>query len=131
MECVEKGLIDAPWLRFGDGEALLRAIEEIGAREGLGDLLAEGSRFASRHRSATSSETFAAHVKGLELPGYEPRTLQAMALGLAVNARGADHNRSGAYEADLSGAPRPPRTAGSRTSPARSRPRTARRSWTR
>jgi aldehyde:ferredoxin oxidoreductase len=40
----------------------------------------------------------------MELPGYEPRTLQAMALGLAVNARGADHNRSGAYEADLSGA---------------------------
>ena len=37
------------------------------------------------------------------MPGYEPRTLQAMALGLAVNARGADHNRSGAYEADLSG----------------------------
>src|SRR5208283_3659221 len=49
------------------------------------------------------SEAFACHVKGLELPGYEPRTLQAMALGLAVNARGADHNRSGAYEADLSG----------------------------
>ena len=49
------------------------------------------------------SEAFAAHVKGLELPGYEPRTLQAMALGLAVNARGADHNRSGAYESDLSG----------------------------
>jgi aldehyde:ferredoxin oxidoreductase len=39
----------------------------------------------------------------MELPGYEPRTLHAMALGLAVNARGADHNRSGAYEADLSG----------------------------
>ena len=39
----------------------------------------------------------------MELPGYEPRTMQAMALGLAVNARGADHNRSGAYEADLSG----------------------------
>jgi aldehyde:ferredoxin oxidoreductase len=49
------------------------------------------------------SEAFAPQVKGLELPGYEPRTLQAMALGLAVNARGADHNRSGAYEADLSG----------------------------
>ena len=42
-------------------------------------------------------------MKGLELPGYEPRTLHAMALGLAVNSRGADHNRSGAYEADLSG----------------------------
>jgi len=103
MECVEKGLIDAPWLRFGDGDALLRAIEEIGAREGLGELLARGSRAASQE-VGLGSEAFAAHVKGLELPGYEPRTLQAMALGLAVNARGADHNRSGTYEADLSGA---------------------------
>ena len=102
MECAQKGLIDAPWLRFGDGAALIRAIEEIGAREGIGNLLAEGSRFASR-LLGRGSEAFAAHVKGLELPGYEPRTLQAMALGLAVNARGADHNRSGAYEADLSG----------------------------
>jgi aldehyde:ferredoxin oxidoreductase len=102
MECAEKGVIDAPWLRFGEGDALLRAIEEIGARSGLGDLLAEGSRFAAR-MVGHGSEAFAAHVKGLELPGYEPRTLQAMALGLAVNARGADHNRSGAYEADLSG----------------------------
>ena len=103
MECVEKGLIDAPWLRFGDPQALLRAIDEIGAREGLGDLLANGSRAAAR-QVGQGSDGFAAHVKGLELPGYEPRTLQAMALGLAVNARGADHNRSGAYEADLSGA---------------------------
>jgi aldehyde:ferredoxin oxidoreductase len=102
MECVEKGLIDAPWLRFGDGDALLRAIGEIGARDGLGELLAQGSRAASQI-VGHGSESFAAHVKGLELPGYEPRTLQAMALGLAVNARGADHNRSGAYEADLSG----------------------------
>src|SRR5919206_1516675 len=39
----------------------------------------------------------------MELPGYEPRTLQAMPPGLAVNARGADHNGSGAYEADPSG----------------------------
>ena len=102
MECVERGLIDAPWLRFGDAGALLRAIEEIGAREGLGAMLAEGSRAAAKV-VGQGSAAFAAHVKGLELPGYEPRTLQAMALGLAVNARGADHNRSGAYEADLSG----------------------------
>jgi aldehyde:ferredoxin oxidoreductase len=102
MECVERGLLDAPWLRFGDGAALLRAIDEIGARQGLGALLAEGSRRAAETLGC-GSHAFAAHVKGLELPGYEPRTLQAMALGLAVNARGADHNRSGAYEADLSG----------------------------
>ncbi len=44
------------------------------------------------------------HVKGLELPGYEPRSLKTMALGLAVSPRGACHNRSGAYEHDFSGA---------------------------
>jgi aldehyde:ferredoxin oxidoreductase len=102
MECAERGLIDAPWLRFGDADALLRALDEIGAREGLGALLAEGSRAAAA-TIGRGSAAFAPHVKGMELPGYEPRTLQAMALGLAVNARGADHNRSGAYEADLSG----------------------------
>ncbi|HEY6748193.1 MAG TPA: aldehyde ferredoxin oxidoreductase C-terminal domain-containing protein [Mycobacteriales bacterium] len=102
MECAERGLIDAPWLRFGDGPALLRALGEIGAREGLGALLAEGSRRAAAVVGQGSID-FAPQVKGLELPGYEPRTLHAMALGLAVNARGADHNRSGAYEADLSG----------------------------
>src|SRR5215475_5578034 len=102
MECAERGLIDVPWLRFGDADALLRAIREIGRREGIGELLAQGSR-AAAEAVGGGSEAFAAHVKGLELPGYEPRTLQSMALGLAVNARGADHNRSGAYEADLSG----------------------------
>ncbi len=102
MECAERGLLDAPWLRFGSGDALLRALREIGSGEGLGPLLALGSRAAAR-QTGQGSEQYAAQVKGLELPGYEPRTMQAMALGLAVNARGADHNRSGAYEADLSG----------------------------
>jgi aldehyde:ferredoxin oxidoreductase len=103
MECAQRGLIDAPWLRFGDSAALLRVLDEIGHRSTpLGSLLAEGSRSASRTVGAGSA-SFAPHVKGMEMPGYEPRTLHSMALGLAVNARGADHNRSGAYEADLSG----------------------------
>ncbi|MGN9789195.1 aldehyde ferredoxin oxidoreductase family protein [Nonomuraea sp. ZG12] len=103
MECVERGLLDEPWLRFGDGAALLRALDAIGERSpGLGELLAQGSRRAAGVVGHASID-FAPQVKGLELPGYEPRSLQAMALGLAVNARGADHNRSGAYEADLSG----------------------------
>ena len=46
MECVERGLLDEPWLTFGSGEALLCAIELVGRREGVGDLLAEGSRRA-------------------------------------------------------------------------------------
>ena len=102
MECAERGLLDAPWLRFGDGRAVLRALDEIVEGTELGTLLAQGSRRAAEAVGGGSAD-FAPHVKGLEMPGYEPRTLHAMALGLAVNARGADHNRSGAYQADLSG----------------------------
>jgi aldehyde:ferredoxin oxidoreductase len=101
MECVERGLLDQPWLQFGSGDALLRAIDLIGRREGIGALLAEGSRRAARAIGG-GSIAFAPQVKGLEIPGYEPRALQTMALGFAVGARGADHNRSGAYEVDFS-----------------------------
>lgn len=101
MECVERGWLDEHWLKFGSGEAVLRAIELIGSREGIGNLLAEGSRRAA-HAIGHNSIEFAPQVKGLEIPGYEPRALQTMALGFAVGARGADHNRSGAYEVDFS-----------------------------
>jgi aldehyde:ferredoxin oxidoreductase len=101
MECAERGLVDAPWLRFGDGAAMLRALDLIGRREGLGNLLAEGSKRAAETIGQDSLD-FAPQVKGLEIPGYEPRALQTMALGFAVGSRGAVHNRSGAYEADFS-----------------------------
>lgn len=101
MECVERGWLSEQWLKFGSPEALLRAIELIASREGLGDLLAEGSRRAA-HVIGHGSIAIAPQVKGLEIPGYEPRALQTMALGFAVGARGADHNRSGAYEVDFS-----------------------------
>ncbi len=101
MECVERGWLNQPWLKFGSAEALLRAIEMIAAREGIGDLLAEGSRCAAAV-IGHNSIAIAPQVKGLEIPGYEPRALQTMALGFAVGPRGADHNRSGAYEIDFS-----------------------------
>ena len=101
MECVERGWLDEPWLTFGSGDALLRAIDLIGSRHGLGNMLAEGSRRAA-HAIGHNSIAIAPQVKGLEIPGYEPRALQTMALGFAVGARGADHNRSGAYEVDFS-----------------------------
>jgi aldehyde:ferredoxin oxidoreductase len=101
MECAEKGLLAEPELRFGNAEQLLALLEQITYREGLGDLLAEGTRRAAL-RIGGEAPDFAPHVKGLELPGYEPRALQTMALGFAVGSRGADHNRSGAYEIDFS-----------------------------
>jgi len=101
MECVERGFLDEPWLRFGDGAALLKAIQLIGTGAGLGKLLRLGSRAMAKVIGHHSID-FAPQVKGLEIPGYEPRALQTMALGFAVGTRGADHNRSGAYEIDFS-----------------------------
>jgi len=105
MECaargVDLGYPAAEIPRFGDGDSLLRALDAIGHRQGIGDLLAEGSRRAAAI-VGQGSEGWAMHVKGLELPGYDPRKLRTLALGLAVGTRGACHNRSSAYEADLS-----------------------------
>lgn len=101
MECAERGYLDAPGLRFGDGAALLRAIDLIASGEGLGRQLALGSRRLSLEIGHETIK-FAPQVKGLEIPGYDPRGLQTMALGFAVGSRGADHNRSGAYEVDFS-----------------------------
>ena len=88
-------------LAFGDGKAVLGLIEAIGARAGVGDLLSGGVRRAAEQVGG-GSKAWAMHVKGLEMPGYDPRGLKTLALGLAVNARGACHNRSSAYEADFS-----------------------------
>jgi aldehyde:ferredoxin oxidoreductase len=104
MECRERGFLsEATRLRFGQGDELLAVIPAIAERRGLGALLAQGSRRAALD-VGRGSDYWAMHVKGLELPGYEPRSLKSMALGLAVSPRGACHNRSGAYEADFSGA---------------------------
>ncbi len=106
MECFERGILTEKDtggldLRFGNAEALTAALRMIVERRGLGDLLAEGSRRAAS-RVGGGSDAWAMHVKGLEMPGYEPRSLKTMALGLAVSTRGACHNRSSAYEADFS-----------------------------
>ena len=102
MECVERGWLDEPWLTFGSGDAMLRAIELIGQPRGRRQSAGRGQPARRRRRSGSDSIAFAPQVKGLEIPGYEPRALQTMALGFAVGARGADHNRSGAYEVDFS-----------------------------
>jgi aldehyde:ferredoxin oxidoreductase len=106
MECFDKGLLSTNDtggidLSFGNGQAVLDMLELIGHRRDLGGLLAEGTKIAAERVGGGSSD-WAMHVKGLEMPGYEPRSLKTMALGLAITPRGACHNRSSAYEADFS-----------------------------
>jgi aldehyde:ferredoxin oxidoreductase len=105
MECAEQGCagkLPETALRFGQPDALLDGIVAIAERRDIGALLAEGTRRAAFEVGGESLH-WAMQVKGLEMPGYEPRSLKTMALGLAVSPRGACHNRSGAYEADFSG----------------------------
>jgi len=105
IECFEKGLIglkdtEGIQLRFGDAESIFTLFEHIAYRKGLGDLLAEGVRYASR-RIGNGSERFAMQVKGLEMSGYDVRAGQAMALAYATADIGAHHNRAWAVTYDV------------------------------
>lgn len=98
MELSEKGLIDHK-LEWGDGAGQIRLLEMIAAREGIGDLLAEGVAVAGRK---LGQERSAVHVKGLEVPGYDPRGPIGMALAYATSDRGADHLRAWTVVAEAS-----------------------------
>ena len=102
MECVEKELLEMAPLSQPAGDVLLEAIRKTAGREGYGKELALGSRVLANQIGGDCLD-FAPQVKGLELPGYHPGRLQTLGLGLAVGARGADHNKSSAYDLDLSG----------------------------
>ncbi len=108
MDCYENGILtkkdtDGLDLRFDNAEALVETIKRIGSRKGwLGDVLAEGTMRAAE-KIGKGAVNYANHIKGLELPGYDLRTLKTAALGFAVSFRGACHLRSGAYSPDVKG----------------------------
>lgn len=92
--------------RFGNGEAGVTLAEMIRDREGIGAILAEGTRIASGKidkERGTDSYKWAMNVKGLECPGYDARGLKTFGLGAAVGPRGGCHNRSAAYDVDITG----------------------------
>jgi aldehyde:ferredoxin oxidoreductase len=77
-------------LRWGDAEAAAALIRQIAGREGCGAIFAEGTRGAA-HLIGRGADQYAYHSKGLELPGYEPRSAQGTALAFAISNRGADY----------------------------------------
>lgn len=95
MELYEKGLInkedtDGLELIWGSAEAMVEMVHRIGRREGIGELLGEGTREASRRVGGMAAE-YAVHVKGLELPAHDPRAFNSLGLGYATSSRGACH----------------------------------------
>lgn len=95
MECYEHGLIGREDtggidLHFGNAEALLPMIEQIALRQGLGALLAEGTRRAAEVIGG-DAPFFALQVKGQELAMHDPRGKFNVGMGYAVSEIGADH----------------------------------------
>lgn len=95
MECFENELLTPEdtgglELRFGNAKAMVEMVRRIGEREGLGDLLAEGSTLAAQ-KIGQGAEMYAINAKRQPFPMHEGRTRHGQALGYAVSPTGADH----------------------------------------
>jgi len=102
MELAEVGVLGRD-LHFGDGARLLEIVREMGENRGFGAELADGSaRFALRYGHGEMSM----HVKGLELPAYDPRGMQGQGLAYATSNRGGCHLRGNMLGPEVLGIPK-------------------------
>jgi len=95
MELYEKGILtdretDGLRLRWGDGDAMVELVRKIALREGIGNILAEGTARAAEI-IGRGAEKFAMHSKCLELPAYDPRAAKAHGLSYATSNIGGSH----------------------------------------
>jgi len=88
-------------IKWGDGKAVVKLVEMIINREGIGELLGEGTRRMAEELGADPRE--AAHVKGLEIPMHDARAFTGMAISYATGPRGACHLKGDYYNVDLGG----------------------------
>ncbi|MCP4577611.1 MAG: hypothetical protein GY846_15150, partial [Deltaproteobacteria bacterium] len=93
-EAAEKGLFSLEnneWIKFGSADAVLKLVKKIAFREDIGDVLAEGTRIASKI-IGQNCDHFAIQIGGMELSGVNPLGCYSMALSLAT-ADFASHTR--------------------------------------
>ncbi len=88
-------------IEWGDGKAIVRLVEMIINRQGIGELLGKGTRSIAEELGA--DPLGAAHVKGLEMPLHDARAFTGMAISYATNPRGACHLKGDYYNVDLGG----------------------------
>jgi len=84
-------------LKWGDVGAIEQLVRMTGSREGIGDLLAQGSK---RFGAYFNAEEEAVQVNGLEVAYHDPRGVSGMALSYATSPRGACHNQSDYFFVD-------------------------------
>lgn len=106
MELYEKGYLPAQDtelpLEFGNAAVLVETARKVGYREGIGDLLAEGSyRLAERYGHPELSMS----SKKQEYPAYDPRAIQGIGLNYATSNRGGCHVRGYTVAAEVMGIP--------------------------
>jgi aldehyde:ferredoxin oxidoreductase len=95
MECNELGLLagrdtNGLELKFGSAAGMLKALDMIAHRQGIGDFMAEGSLRMAR-TLGHGSEGFAMTVKGLDAAMHDPRGGLQLRIGYMLNPHGADH----------------------------------------
>ncbi len=95
MELYEKGIITRKDtggidLKWGNAEAMLTLVEQIGKREGFGTLLGEGVKRVAEKIGGLAPE-YAIHVKGHEPALYDVRAFNAGAVENATASSGAHH----------------------------------------
>lgn len=84
----DTGGLDLTW---GNHQLMIDLIKKTAYRQGLGDLLAEGVRRAAQ-RLGKGADYYAMHIKGLEIPAYDPRGVKGQGLSYATSTMGANHN---------------------------------------
>jgi aldehyde:ferredoxin oxidoreductase len=85
-------------LEWGSFLAARQLIHMIAKREGIGDIMAQGSR---QFGAAFGAEDEAVQVNGLEVAYHDPRGVSGMALSYATSPRGACHNQSDYFFVDF------------------------------
>lgn len=97
MELYQRGIlskeeVDGLEFEWGNESAVIELLNRIARREGLGDLLAEGSDIASK-KIGRGSESYVMSIKGSEIMSTDPRTYpnKAWVLGHQTNPRGGDN----------------------------------------
>lgn len=101
MDCYEHGIIDIEDtdgidLKWGNVDAVIKMIDKIAGREGLGNTLAEGSKRAAA-KIGKNSSAYAVEVKGMEVPMHDPRAFHGLGLSYATGIRGACHTNDIIY----------------------------------
>ena len=94
-ELYEKGLLKKSdtgglELTYGNHQPMVALVEKIARREGIGDLLAEGTMRAAA-TLGKGADIAAIHVKGMELPAYEPRGAKSQGYNYGTANIGASH----------------------------------------